>query len=333
MPEDDAIVFGRFLLCPHQKPFCPSKTNRARSIMTEDRHMHRVLPALLLAVTLTALPAHAQKPEAAAAAKAQQWSEAVTLYKQVVEKDPSDGASWYELGSAALQANDAKTAVNAFEHSNALKVRPAFSTYNLACAFARLGESEKALDALDALAKTGAPFASLVEGDTDLAPLRQQPRYKQIVQKMKGGATPCVNDPVSHQFDFWVGDWDVFDTRGTQVGASHVERSLDSCLIIENWTARLGGAGKSFNSYNPGLRKWQQYWVSSSGNVTMYDGELNNASMRFEGTSYSRATPQTKVRLTFTPLDGGKVRQFGEISTDNGATWNVGYDFVYVPKK
>src|SRR3954447_25945148 len=100
---------------------------------------------LTIALLLAALPAHAQKTEAAAAAKAQQWPQAVTLYKQVVDKDPSDGASWYELGSAALQANDSHTAVTAFEHSLALKVRPAFSSYNLACAHARLGEKDKAL--------------------------------------------------------------------------------------------------------------------------------------------------------------------------------------------
>jgi hypothetical protein len=296
--------------------------------------MSRVLPALLVALTLTAIPvAHAQKPEAAAAAKAQQWPQAVTLYKQVVEKDPSDGASWYELGSAALQANDSHTAVTAFEHSLALKVRPAFSSYNLACAHARLGEKDKALDQLDNLAKIAAPFNSLIEGDNDLANLRQEPRYADILQRMKDAQTPCAKDPLNRQFDFWVGDWEVFDTRGNRTGSSHVERSLDGCLIIENWEARLGGTGKSFNTYNPGTHKWQQYWVASAGTVTFYEGEFKDGSMRFVGTNNARSAPPSPVRLTFTALDGGRVRQFGEVSSDNGATWNVGYDFVYVPKK
>jgi tetratricopeptide (TPR) repeat protein len=295
--------------------------------------MRRYITVFLLALTLTLLPAHAQKTEATAAANAQQWPQAVTLYKQVVDKDPSDGASWYELGAAAMQANDARTAISAFEHSLQLKNRPAFSAYNLACAHARLGEKDKALDQLDNLGKLGAPFATLVEGDSDFASLRQEPRYTDIVQRMKDVLTPCEKDPINRQFDFWVGDWEVFDTRGTRTGTSHVERSLDGCLIIENWEARLGDKGKSFNTYNPGTRKWQQYWVSSTGGVTFYEGELQDGSMRYVGTNNPRAGTPGPVRLTFTPLDGGRVRQFGEVSTDNGATWNVGYDFVYVPKK
>jgi tetratricopeptide (TPR) repeat protein len=295
--------------------------------------MRRYITVFLLALTLTVLPAHAQKTEATAAANAQQWPQAVTLYKQVVDKDPSDGASWYELGAAAMQANDARTAISAFEHSLQLKNRPAFSAYNLACAHARLGEKDKALDQLDNLAKLNAPFATLVEGDSDFASLRQEPRYTDIVQRMKDVLTPCEKDPINRQLDFWVGDWEVFDTRGTRTGTSHVERSLDGCLIIENWEARLGDKGKSFNTYNPGTRKWQQYWVSSTGGVTFYEGELQDGSMRYVGTNNPRAGTPGPVRLTFTPLDGGRVRQFGEVSTDNGATWNVGYDFVYVPKK
>src|SRR3954452_18038752 len=106
---------------------------RPRTI-TRNSTMRRYITAFVLALTLTAFPAQAQKPEAADAAKAQQWSQAVTLYKQFVEKDPSDRPSWYELGAAAMQVNDARTAVGAFEHSLNLKNRPAFSAYNLACA-------------------------------------------------------------------------------------------------------------------------------------------------------------------------------------------------------
>ena len=38
-------------------------------------------------------------------------------------------------------------------------------------------------------------------------------------------------------------------------------------------------------------------------------------------------------RLTFYNLDANKVRQFGEITKDNGATWNTEYDLEYRRKK
>jgi hypothetical protein len=37
------------------------------------------------------------------------------------------------------------------------------------------------------------------------------------------------------------------------------------------------------------------------------------------------------VRMTYSRLDGGAVRQKGEISTDRGTTWKPYFDFTYRP--
>jgi hypothetical protein len=37
--------------------------------------------------------------------------------------------------------------------------------------------------------------------------------------------------------------------------------------------------------------------------------------------------------MTFSKLEGGDVRQHGEISTDEGKTWATMYDFTYRRKK
>ena len=37
------------------------------------------------------------------------------------------------------------------------------------------------------------------------------------------------------------------------------------------------------------------------------------------------------VRMTYSSLDAGAVRQFGEISADQGATWKPFFDFTYRP--
>jgi tetratricopeptide (TPR) repeat protein len=294
---------------------------------------HKWVVLLVGALFFMPAIAQAQKAEAEAAVKAQNWQQAVALYKQVTEKDPTDGGSWYALGSAALMADDPKLAVAAYEHSVQLKNRPVFSLYNLACAHARLGESEQAFDALEQLAQLGASFAAQMEKDPDLASLRSLPRYQQVLEQMKQGATPCKNDATHRQFDFWAGDWDVYDGRGTLNGTSHVEPSLDGCLLIENWQAAIGGSGKSFNTYNSGTHKWQQFWVSNNGTVTEYEGEFRDGAMRFSGTQNPRTGNAVPVRLTFTPLADGRVRQTGEISTDGGASWSIGYDLYYVRKK
>jgi hypothetical protein len=38
-------------------------------------------------------------------------------------------------------------------------------------------------------------------------------------------------------------------------------------------------------------------------------------------------------RLTFTPVNDTTVRQHGEQSTDNGATWTTTYDFYYYRRR
>src|SRR5436190_13603543 len=84
---------------------------------------------------------------------------------------------------------------------------------------------------------------------------------------------PCAQDPNYRQFDFWIGDWDVFGVKGKKAGDSHVELMLDSCVIYENWTSAGNYAGKSFNTYNSAIKKWQQTWVDDKGGLTEYFGD------------------------------------------------------------
>ena len=39
-----------------------------------------------------------------------------------------------------------------------------------------------------------------------------------------------------------------------------------------------------------------------------------------------------RQRITWSKLDGGRVRQLWESSTDDGRTWSVAFDGTYVPK-
>src|SRR5687767_15070611 len=81
---------------------------------------------------------------------------------------------------------------------------------------------------------------------------------------------PCATDTIYRQFDFWIGEWEVYGPKG-KAGTSRIDLILDSCIILENWTsARPGYAGKSFNTYNQTTKQWQQTWVDNSGGSTEY---------------------------------------------------------------
>ncbi len=145
--------------------------------------------------------------------------------------------------------------------------------------------------------------------------------------------SPCKTRPEHRQFDFWVGEWDVLNPRGQQAGTSSVQLILGDCVIFENWTGTRGANGKSFNVYNAAKGKWQQTWVDNFGSILELFGEYKDGAMRLTGETKGTDGRVTLSRLTFTRLDGGRVRQLWEQSTDGGKTWTVAFDGTYVRKK
>ena len=149
-------------------------------------------------------------------------------------------------------------------------------------------------------------------------------------------AHPCATDTMYRQFDFWIGDWDVYGLNGKKAGDSRIELILDSCVILENWTsANAGYAGKSFNTFNATSGQWQQTWVDNrGGSVEFLEGKLEGSKMAFRTKPFPFSKDTVSVRkLTFYNLSSDKVRQHGEITKDGGTTWKTEYDLEYRRKK
>jgi hypothetical protein len=147
----------------------------------------------------------------------------------------------------------------------------------------------------------------------------------------RSAPTPCATAPERHQFDFWLGEWDVTASatyRGSAAGSSVIQSVSGGCALLENWTSAQGGQGKSLNAYNPLIHQWQQYWIGQNGVVTEF------RSSSFDGRSLTFFTengpgPNPKGRLTFTPIDSMTVRQHAESSADGAKTWSTVYDLYY----
>ncbi|MEO8999503.1 MAG: hypothetical protein ABI227_07800 [Rhodanobacter sp.] len=144
--------------------------------------------------------------------------------------------------------------------------------------------------------------------------------------------TASCTDARHHQFNFWIGEWDVTNPAGKHAGHSRIDAILDGCVIMENWSGASGSNGKSFNIYNATLDRWEQYWVDNSGSRLMLSGHLVNGAMVLEGRQ-DKPDPKTGIvhrdRITWTPNDDGSVRQHWENSTDNGMSWQTSFDGLY----
>lgn len=149
-------------------------------------------------------------------------------------------------------------------------------------------------------------------------------------------SVPCSSNPVYNQFDFWLGEWEAFGPKGKKGGDSKVERLLDSCVILENWTsAQAGYSGKSYNTFNTVTGKWQQYWVDNKGGITEYfDGHAEKDKMILQTANLKQPDGSSLImRMTFSKLNEDKVRQHGENSVDGGKTWKTTFDLEYRRKK
>lgn len=269
----------------------------------------------------------------------QDWQAAAKAYENAFAKGETQTAlSTNRLGFSYLNLGKYDLAIKNLELSLTKKPLPSGEPIirsRLARAYAGNNENNKALEQLDSAIAHG--YSNIPELDTakEYNNIREQTEFKNLVLKATDKLYPCLHDPHAREFDFWIGDWDVYPTGASQiVGSSKIEMEAEGCFILENWTAiGFPNTGKSMNFVDPSTNKWKQVWIGSGGAVTEYvNGVYKDSVMEFESSSTS-AKGNTKIRFRFFNQGSNQVRQFQEYSTDNGKTWNVSYDLTYIRKK
>lgn len=138
---------------------------------------------------------------------------------------------------------------------------------------------------------------------------------------------PSCTATQHRQFDFWIGAWDVFTADGKKAGESRIEPIADGCALLEHWTGNGNVTGKSLNIYTADDGRWHQTWVDNSGSLLVIAGGFVDGKMVMTS---DPALPGAGQRITWTPNEGGSVRQLWESSTDSGKTWTVQFDGRYV---
>lgn len=144
----------------------------------------------------------------------------------------------------------------------------------------------------------------------------------------------ACSGPEHRQFDFWVGDWTVYRTgQNADIARSRVERLFGDCVIRETWMPLQGGGGGSLNHFDTQQGRWHQTWIDSRNSRVVFEGGLVDGKMVLTGFWKNAQGPGKDglVRMTYSRLDGGAVRQFGEISTNHGLSWVPFFDLTYRP--
>jgi hypothetical protein len=138
---------------------------------------------------------------------------------------------------------------------------------------------------------------------------------------------PACGGAAARQFDFWLGQWTV-QMAGGGTTTSRITRVAGGCIIEEEY-ASFGGFGRSVSFHDDATGRWYQTYVASgamSPAVRLVGG--------LEGNLMRMLNPdgEPRLRATWEPLAGGRVRQTLENSGDGGKTWMPGFDGLYVPR-
>ncbi len=98
------------------------------------------------------------------------------------ESNEKDGSTWFKLGFALHSAGKYDEARKAFERSADLDYNKMQSLYNVACGYARSGDSDQAMVWLKKAWDAGFTDPDQYKNDDDLASLRNDPRFNSLLE-------------------------------------------------------------------------------------------------------------------------------------------------------
>ncbi|MEO7291948.1 MAG: tetratricopeptide repeat protein, partial [Ginsengibacter sp.] len=269
---------------------------------------------------------------------ASDWANSKSAYEQIIKDTSHDAMHLNRLGFANQNLGNYPGAENYYHRallSNPISPEKVSVLSRMARVKSLLNKPDEAFMRLDSAIAAG--YSNLSELDTskDFNNIRNDSRFKKVREQVYGITNPCMVNPQAREFDFWIGEWDVYPTGAKNiVGNSVVQMSSSGCALLENWTSPLSN-GKSLNFVDPITNKWKQVWVGSYANgiQDFINGEYKEGAMHF--TFETRDAQGHKVigRFIFYNQGANQVRQFNETSIDDGKTWVTSYDFTYIRKK
>ena len=160
-----------------------------------------------------------------------------------------------------------------------------------------------------------------------------------IVSINQVAAAPIVAPSISpdcgaaeyRQLDFWIGDWDTFESDapdGPSIARARVDPIAQGCAIHELYEQNDGLIGDSILSYDPVRRKWQQTWVTNRGSIMVLFGDFKDDTLVLEGEAHMKDGRTVMQRISWKAQDNG-VREWAVLSKDGGKTWTPAFDVLF----
>ena len=205
-------------------------------------------PIAALAFATFALVMQAAQPPGVAEALQVQPKDpaaAARILEGVTTREPSNARAWRLLGVALHQSQEYARAIEAYTRALAIQPDPT-ATYNIGASYARLKDTDRALEWLRKARDTGQVDMTFVAVDPDFAELIKDPRLADLLPKKADFAKPFVEDVrVLHE---WQGEApnDQFGWIARGIGDVDKDGLSDFVTSAPFKTAGAGPAGRIY---------------------------------------------------------------------------------------
>jgi hypothetical protein len=133
----------------------------------------------------------------------------------------------------------------------------------------------------------------------------------------------------NHDFDFWLGQWDVY--WADKQGVNRIESILDDAVIQENFDGD-GLIGTSLSVYSKEDHRWHQTWVDNTGSYLDFVGEFVEGKMILSRNGIVEGRT-IKQRMVWYDITADAFLWNWERSDDDGITWRELWKIEYKRRK
>lgn len=261
--------------------------------------------------------------------RARDWTKATALYQAHLSASPASGRAWFNLGYSQHSLAKYREAIASYREAIERNHVPATSHYNIACAHAMLGEKDEAFIALQESISLGGVGEALLQRDTDLDSLRDDPRFTRLIEQ-ESFATQ--GKPGAGDLDFLIGTWQVTLADRTSVGVNSITKTLQGYAIEEKWSAASGDQSRSLYTFDQAAGTWSQVAISDSGYVSQRRAEKVKDGVRFVGESRGPSGSVLRTRVTYVRLGDDMMSCKVEHSPENGAEFEATFEAIYTKR-
>lgn len=133
-------------------------------------------------------------------------------------------------------------------------------------------------------------------------------------------------------FDFWLGDWEVFNTDGKLVGTNSITKKYDNCVVQEKWISKGLLKGTSYNFFDKSDGTWNQIWVDNTGYVLQLKGHFKNNSMVLKSELLKGEKGNYYNQISWITNKNGTVTQLWEIFNEKKEKISESFRGIYKKK-